>query len=138
MTPRRAPRRRRNAVLEAVEAVRRTAPGASLNDLLVFLYVCENEGLNMRELGQLTAMNDPMVSRTTRGLAREGSPGWLSPGLGWLEVRVNPQDRRGRVLHLTEEGARLRDALEDCIRAAQPIVDLVPAPTVSGSLVGHA
>lgn len=131
-------RRRRNSVLEALEAARRLAPEVSLNDLLVFLYVCENEGLNMRELGHLTAMSDPLVSRTARGLAAREAVGSLAPALGWLEVRVNPRDRRGRTLHLTELGIELRGKLEACILDAQPISEMPIATGSSGSFVGHA
>ena len=138
MSAHRSGRRRRNSVLEAIEAVRRVSPEASLNDVLVFLYVCENEGLNMRELGHLTAMSDPMVSRTARGLACRGAHGWLAPGLGWLDIRVNPRDRRGRTLHLTELGATLRDRLEGHIRDARPIAETQRGAGDSGGVVGHA
>lgn len=136
MNARRRGLRRRSSLLEALESCRRVSPEATLKDLLVFLYVCENEGLNMRELGWLTGMSDPMVSRTSRGLAAPGSPGWLAPGHGWLEVRVNPHDRRGRTLHLTPRGVSIRDRLEALIGEARPI--LVPAvpPTPQGTSAG--
>lgn len=138
MSSHRAGRRRRNSVLEALETVRRLSPEASLNDLLVFLYVCENEGLNMRELGHLTIMSDPLVSRTARGLAGPEAPGSLPPALGLLEVRVNPRDRRGRTLHLTRLGVELRDRFEACILDARPIVERAIGAGGSEGVIGHA
>lgn len=104
----------RERVLEALALARRVLPRASINAMLVFLHVCEREGLSMRELRDLTGMSDPMISRTSRGLVSRGSPGALAPALGWLDVRVDPADRRSRILHLTALGIELRDRLDDC------------------------
>ncbi len=111
----------RERVLGALALARRVLPRASINAMLVFLHVCEREGLSMRELRYLTGMSDPMISRTSRGLVSRSAPGALAPALGWLDVRVDPADRRSRTLHLTALGAELRDRLDDCGCAAGEI-----------------
>jgi DNA-binding MarR family transcriptional regulator len=103
----------RERVLGALALARQVLSKASINAMVVFLHVCEREGLSMRELRDLTGMSDPMISRTSRGLVSRGSPGALAPALGWLDVRVDPADRRSRTLHLTALGAELRDRFDD-------------------------
>lgn len=103
----------RERALGALALARRVLPKASINAMLVFLHVCEREGLSMRELRDLTDMSDPMISRTSRGLVSRSAPGALAPALGWLDVRVDPNDRRSRTLHLTALGAELRNRLDD-------------------------
>ncbi|MBU1538165.1 MAG: MarR family transcriptional regulator [Alphaproteobacteria bacterium] len=94
----------------------------TLRDIIAFLYVAENEGLNLKELAYTCGFTDSTASRTARSLAAAGSRDALPPAFGLLEVRLNPADRRGRTLHLTEAGRRLRDQLDDAINSAVPIL----------------
>ena len=41
--------RRRNTVLEALERMRKIEPQLNLMHVLTFLYICENEGLNVSD-----------------------------------------------------------------------------------------
>lgn len=111
-------RRRRNSCLQALEAARAFSNAMTLGDIIAFLYVAENEGLNLKELAYTCGFTDSTASRTARSLAAPGSRDALPPAFGLLEVRLNDADRRGRTLHLTESGKRLRDQLDDAIMSA--------------------
>ncbi len=116
--------RRRNTVLEALERMRRAEPQLNLMHVLTFLYICENEGLNVSELAQVCRTTRASASRNARSLAERAAAGSLAPHLGLVDVRPNPSSPQGRVLYLTRAGRRMRDELEALIAEARPI-DLV-------------
>lgn len=114
--------RRRDSVLEALEILRQAEPAISLTHTLAFLYICENEGLNVSELAEVCRTTIATASRTARALTAPNSPDSLKPAAGWVESRTNPTDSKGRVLYLTPTGRNLRDRIDIVIRASQPIV----------------
>lgn len=116
-----AARRKRNSCLQALEAARNHSAAITLTDLVAFLYVAENEGINLKELAATCRLTDSTASRTARSLAVAEFRDALPPALGLLDVRPNPTDRRGRTLYLTERGRRLRDELDSAILSAIPI-----------------
>lgn len=137
MTPRLPRKGQRNSVLGALEIARRSAPTLSVTELVAFLYVCENEGLNMRELSHLMGLSDRMISRVSRRLATAGSAICLPPAFGLLDIRVNPSDRRGRTLHLSSVGEVLMRQIESCIAQARPIRSGLQGVLLVGGLVPH-
>lgn len=127
--------RRRDSLLEALELLRAAEPAISLTHTLAFLYICENEGLNVSELAAVCRMTIATASRTARALTAPGAPDSLRPAAGWVESRPNPTDSKGRVLFLTEQGAQLRDQLDLIIRERQTIV-VPPANAEAGPDAG--
>jgi DNA-binding MarR family transcriptional regulator len=115
--------RRRNSLLTCLEICRELHPAFGLPDAVAFLYICENEGLTMAELAHVTRDSVPTVSRRARSLARPGSPGALEPCLGLVDFLPNPEDDRGRLMRLTDDGRELCARLDDVIGAAIPIAD---------------
>jgi DNA-binding MarR family transcriptional regulator len=115
-------KRRKNAVLAALERVRRVSHELSLIDALVFLYVCENEGVNVSEVAQLAALTQSTASRTSRRLATVETINALPPTAGLLELRGNPNDGRSKTLYLTQLGCEIRTEIEALIAQAQPIM----------------
>jgi len=113
--------RRRNTVLEALERMRKIEPQLNLMHVLTFLYICENEGLNVSELALVCRTTRASASRNARGLAERSAEGALAPHLGLVEVRPNPASPQGRVLYLTRAGRRMRGELEGLIAEARPI-----------------
>ena len=111
-------RRRRNTVLQALEAVRglgeRETP---LSSILIFLYVCENEGLNCSELAYLTKLDLATACRAAKRLTQSET----AAGAALLEFVGDPVDRRVRKLILTAEGRELRARIEGMIAEAAPI-----------------
>jgi DNA-binding MarR family transcriptional regulator len=90
---------------------------------MAFLYIAENQGLNVTELADICRTTTATASRTARALMIEGAMDALPPFFGLVEARPNPQDSKGRILFLTKAGRRLRDELDDLIRQASPICD---------------
>jgi len=117
-----ASRRRRSSVLQAIETLRRLQPQLNLMHLVTYLYICENEGLNVSELAQVCRTTRATASRNARGLAERSASGALAPYAGWVEARQNPSDAHGRQLFLTRAGRNLRDELDELIAEARAIV----------------
>jgi DNA-binding MarR family transcriptional regulator len=113
--------RRRNSVLECLERCRRLARPMSLSHVTALLYIAENEGLNVTELAEICRTTTATASRTARALMAEGAIDALPPFFGLVEAHANPQDSKGRVLFLTDQGRRLRDEMDEFIRDAVPI-----------------
>ena len=113
--------RRRDSLLEAVEAFRAVHPAISVIHVLAFLYICENEGLNISELADLCQTTCATASRTAHAMGRssKAADGTLTPPL--VEIRPNPRNPKGRVIYLTEAGSRLCERLEALIALGAPI-----------------
>jgi DNA-binding MarR family transcriptional regulator len=114
--------RKRNACLAAIEHLRRNCGDMSLSDVLAFMYVCENSGINIRELSQLSGLTPSSASRAARRLASADAPAALPPALGLIELNPQPNDKRGRVASLSPNGLRLRHELDQIIASATPLV----------------
>ena len=121
--------RRRDSVLEALEILRGAEPAISLTHTLAFLYICENEGLNVSELAAVSRVTIATASRTARALTARSAPDSLKPAPGWIESRLNPTDAKSRILFLTPAGRALRERIDLVIRASQPIVQPQAADT---------
>jgi DNA-binding MarR family transcriptional regulator len=117
--------RQRNALLESLELFRDIYPGITIGNMIAFLYTCENEGLTILDLAQVTGFYLATASRTIRAFLEPGAEGVLSPELGLVEIVQSP---RGKALHLTEAGRRFRDELQAIIADAAPIT-VPPAAT---------
>jgi DNA-binding MarR family transcriptional regulator len=114
--------RHRDSILEALEILRAAEPAISLTHTLAFLYICENEGLNISELSAVCRTTIATASRTARALTAATAHDTIKPSAGWVESRPNPADSKGRVLYLTEAGQQLRARIDVVIHARQLIV----------------
>src|SRR5215475_7445816 len=114
--------RPRDSLLEAILALKALDTRISVNEIVAFLYVCENEGLSVQELAYVGGLTQSTASRSLRSLGQPGSPWSQPPALGLVDAFLNPNDGRSHVIHLTEEGRQLRERLDDLIRRAAPIV----------------
>jgi DNA-binding MarR family transcriptional regulator len=113
--------RPRDSLLEAILALKALDARISVNEIIAFLYVCENEGLSVQELAFVGGLTQSTASRSLRSLGRPDSPWSQAPALGLVEAFLNPHDGRSHVVHLTEEGRDLRERLDELIRQASPI-----------------
>ncbi len=95
--------------------------------MVAFLYIAENQGLNVTELADICRTTTATASRTARALMAEGAMDSLPPFFGLVEARPNPEDSKGRVLFLTSAGRKLRDELDLIIEQAAPIARQAPA-----------
>jgi DNA-binding MarR family transcriptional regulator len=115
--------RRRNTGLDIMERLRAQGEGMTFNAMLVFMYVAENEGINVSDLARVCRMTEATASRSARAQAAPGVAGGLPPHLGLLELRPDPHDGRGRLLFLSDKGRELRDQIDKVIREARTIAD---------------
>jgi len=113
--------RRRNSILGALEILRALDPGITINNLIVLLYVAENQGLNVSELAAICGLNKPTASRAVRALASVGEAGALPPHLGLVKLCRDGPAKNSRTLRLTPAGERLCARLERLIDDAVPI-----------------
>ncbi|MCS6625428.1 hypothetical protein N0B44_21175 [Roseibacterium beibuensis] len=104
--------RRRNSLLAAIEVFRDIDPGMTLNNLVVFLYAAENQGLNVSELAAVTNLYKATASRCARALVAPGAPGALPPYLGLIEVRRGGPAKNSKTLTLTRAGLELCEILD--------------------------
>jgi DNA-binding MarR family transcriptional regulator len=113
--------RRRDAVLAALESFRRIHPAISLTSVRAFLYVAENPGINVTELGLACGLTDAGASRVARALAGPAIDRPLPPSLDLLVCEIGPADPRERLLRLSPRGQALVERIEHLIAAQTPI-----------------
>jgi DNA-binding MarR family transcriptional regulator len=81
-------------------------PNPRLETLILYLAVCENEGIGVKELVYICGLSDSMVSRGVDSLCRSG---------GLLTVAHHATDGRRRLVFLSDEGKALLRELEDIL-----------------------
>ncbi|HEY3811640.1 MAG TPA: hypothetical protein VGL66_00315 [Caulobacteraceae bacterium] len=116
-----APRRERDSLLAALELFRGVEVPRSLTTLILFLYVCENEGLNVSELalaGGVQVAGAARLVKTLAGLVPEEP---VPSEAVLFELKSTTADKRLRFVHLSPRGRALRDELERLIARAVPI-----------------
>ena len=113
--------RPRDSLLEALSLFKALNPTITVNEIVSFLYTCENEGLSVQELAYVSRMTEPTASRSVRSFGPPGSEWARAPACGLVEAFLNPNDGRGRVLHLALEGRAVRERLDAIIGQAIPI-----------------
>lgn len=111
--------RQRSAPLATLEAMRAVDEQFSLQEACGFLYICENEGISLRELGLLLRAQPHTVSRIVARL----STGFGNRASDLVEARTLHHDNRVRTLHLTERGRTLCRTLNAIVLQAVPIID---------------
>lgn len=72
-------------------------PAVRLESVLVFLSVCANEGLSIKDLVYACGLGESMISRTVDNLCQRELG-------GLLETARHPTDGRRRLVYLTEAG----------------------------------
>jgi hypothetical protein len=116
-----APLRQRDSLLAALELFRALKVHRSLTTLILFLYVCENEGLNVSELALASGLQLAGAARLVKMLAGEVPEEPIPPEAVLFELRSTPEDRRLRFIYLSARGRALRDELDGLIARAVPI-----------------
>lgn len=129
--------RRRDTVLAAIETFRALDMGINMSNILVFLYVAENEGISVTELATISGLNKPTASRSIRALTPKGSRWALSPYLGLVELCAQGPARNSKTIRLTRQGrdlcARIDRLIADPVRICEGEGAGVLQPDVSRS-----
>jgi len=109
---------RENTLFQAVGALRNACPRLTLRQAILFLYVCENEGLSLHELAFVSRVGDATTSRGVKMLSTDDPELMPAP---LLRVQPHPADRRVILIYLTEQGEALRAAIAGAIDQRQTI-----------------
>ena len=114
--------RPRNTLLASLHLFKALDPRVSVNEVMAFLYVCENEGLTVQDLAVVGRLTQSTASRSLRALGPADSEWSLQPALGLVRAYLHPNDGRSHVIQLTERGLDMRERLDGLVRQAEPIV----------------
>jgi DNA-binding MarR family transcriptional regulator len=82
-------------------------PDMTVMQVLTLALIAESPGILQRDLYRQLGATDSAASRIVAILSDVGSRN--TPGMGLVSMRVNPQDRRERLVELTSKGRRLWD-----------------------------
>jgi hypothetical protein len=121
MTEAEAPARERDSLLAALELFRGLHLHRSVTTVILFLYVCENEGLNVSELAHASGLQVAGAARLVKMLAGEIAEEPIPPEAVLFSLKSSPDDKRLRFIHLSRRGRELRDEMERLIARAVPI-----------------
>ncbi len=121
MTKPAPPVRERDSLLAALEAFRRLHVHRSVTTVILFLYVCENEGLNVSELAQITGIQVAGAARLVKMLAGEIPEEHVPDEAILFSLKTSSRDKRLRFVYLSRQGQALRDELDRLIARAVPI-----------------
>lgn len=113
--------RERDSLLEALLLLKGLDPRISVNEIVAFLYTCENEGLSVQELAYVARLTQSTASRSLRALGPPGTEWGHPPALGLVKPYLNPADGRSHVIQLSDRGREVRDHLDTIIRKAVTI-----------------
>jgi DNA-binding MarR family transcriptional regulator len=103
---------RENTLFTAVGAMRAACPKLTLRQAILFLYVCENEGLSLHELAFVSRVGDATTSRGVKMLSTEDPELMPAP---LLRVEPHPGDKRVILIYLTERGEALKAEIAGAI-----------------------
>jgi DNA-binding MarR family transcriptional regulator len=96
-------------LIRVLEVLRRFDPDMPIQYALSFLTVAQNEGLSIRDLSERLGIAQSSASRNVAALSR-----WRSfdrPGHDLVQAVEDPQERRRKVVTLTETGRALAEEL---------------------------
>lgn len=114
-------RRRRNAILAALELLRSRHANLTTSDVLVFAAVARG----YRELGQIaqeTGLSKETVSRCARSMLSPRSAHHLAPAADLMSVEIARRNNRTRIFSLNEHGRAVQIEIDRLIADADPIV----------------
>jgi DNA-binding MarR family transcriptional regulator len=113
-------KRRRNAILAALELLRSRHVNLTISDVLVFAAVARG----LRELGEIareTGLSKETVSRCARSMLSQRSAHHLPPSADLLGMEISPRNNRTRLFSLNDQGRMLLSAINRLIAEADPI-----------------
>ncbi len=93
-------------LLAVIGALQREHANLRLESIIVFLQVCKDDGLSIKDLVFLTGLGESMVSRSVEALR------WPD---GLVRVVQHPGDGRRRLVFLDERGLQLRARIEEIL-----------------------
>lgn len=100
-------------LLVLIETMRLSSRDVSLPGVVLFLHVCDRDGISIKDLVYLSGYGESLVSRAVDRLRGADGAGRLKDlGGALVSVTKHPQDGRRRLVFLTEAGRRLKLRIE--------------------------
>jgi DNA-binding MarR family transcriptional regulator len=96
-------------LLALIDSMRLSSRDVSLPGVVLFLHVCEHDGISIKELVYLSGYSESLVSRAIdrlRGIGTERKLDDLGGAL--VTIARHPEDGRRRLVFLTEAGRALK------------------------------
>ena len=118
--------RPRDSLLEAILALKAQDARISVNEIIAYLYVCENEGLSVQELAFVAGLTQSTASRSLRSLGRKGSDWAHPPAIGLVDAGHNCVDCHKLAEHIVPPDLNIEIFQETVV--AHPVGDNVPKP----------
>lgn len=107
-------------LLALIEAVRLSSRDVSLPGVVLFLHVCERDGISIKDLVYLSGYGESLVSRAVDRLRGVDGSGKLKElGGALVTVTRHPEDGRRRLVYLTEAGHALKQRISRAL-SGQP------------------
>jgi DNA-binding MarR family transcriptional regulator len=101
-------------LLALIDAMRLTSRDVSLPGVVLFLHVCEHDGIAIKDLVYLSGYGESLVSRAVDRL-RAGNDKLAELGGPLVTVGRHPEDGRRRLVFLTEAGRRLKMRIDHAL-----------------------
>lgn len=96
-------------LLALIAAVRLASRDVSLPGVVLFLHICEHDGISIKDLVYLSGYGESLVSRAVDRLRGASDSGNLKDlGGALVTVTRHPEDGRRRLVYLTEAGRKLK------------------------------
>lgn len=83
--------------------------------LVIYLSVCNHEGINMTDLAAELDMPQGSLSRNVKKLSQYKNKHGNRAGFDLIEAKPDFDNRRTLALYLTDKGRELRAKLEKCL-----------------------
>lgn len=92
--------------------------------LMIYLAICNNEGINMKDLAEYLEMPQGSLSRNVKKLSVYRNSKGNKVGFDLIEAKPDYENRRTLALYLTEKGRELRADLEKTLNCKNEPADV--------------
>lgn len=100
----------------AIEEMRKIDPEMQAHTINIFIVVCMNPGITMKDLGQQLGVSQATMSRNIAALGKVHRLN--RPGYDLVEAQEDPAERRRKIVHLTPKGKRVQESLQEIMAEA--------------------
>ena len=97
-------------VYRIIEEFRKLDPEIPSQAINAFLYIVLHEGCSVKDIGEALNLRQSSASRNVALLSKMHRLG--KPGLGLIEAKEDPRDRRWKTVNLTARGRRFLEDLD--------------------------
>lgn len=93
-----------------IEEMRKIDPEMQAHTINIFVMVCLNPGITMKDLGERLGVSQATMSRNIAALGKVHRLN--RPGYDLLQAEEDPVERRRKIVNLTAKGKRVKESLE--------------------------